>query len=188
MCKKHITREGSIMSQQELLAILDLGPEATWTEVQKTYRELIAQWNPERFADDERKFSQAEYFTKQYNKAFDGLLSIHCRGAWPVPQARPADFGKKREEEVPTAAENQEIDAWRMEIGGLALDVEIVSVALAFSCVLFLPIFMMMQEIGATGGISAFAPLYSSATAMADFGLNAVLTAGGAIAAFVATV
>jgi curved DNA-binding protein CbpA len=58
---------------QDCYRILDVGSEATWEDVRRSYRELVRVWHPDRFTHDAALQQKAQEKLRQINVAFERL-------------------------------------------------------------------------------------------------------------------
>ena len=62
---------------KDALAVLELPPKTTRSEVQKAYRELLKVWHPDRFTGDPEFQAEAEEKTKRITLAATLFCSLH---------------------------------------------------------------------------------------------------------------
>jgi hypothetical protein len=75
----------SMHHEEHWLSILELGPEATETEISNAYRELVKVWHPDRFESDPILRKKAEAKLRDINVAYEKL-----RGYQPPPRRASA--------------------------------------------------------------------------------------------------
>jgi hypothetical protein len=191
MCKKHTTSEGEgKMEQREMLQVLGLQAGATWGEVQLAYRGLVEKSKKVQESGDENARSIAELNLKEYRRVFDALLFMYIRGEWPIPSTLPTN--QQKVERIATedarAQKKRQLAAKGAKVLGFPIDRKIVKTSFVIACILFLPIFALMQGAMSGAEVPSFAPILDTTLSAAKSGENVALSIAGAVVAFVASV
>lgn len=74
--------------REQHLKVLGLRPDATWNEVNQTYKDLMRVWHPDRFQNDERLRKKAEEQSQQINHAMSELRKLEKEPAKPKPSPK----------------------------------------------------------------------------------------------------
>ena len=82
--------------------MLELPDGAGWTQVQKSWRELMKVWHPDRFPHNPDLQREAEERTKQINNAYDILKRYLKDGDIPRPRPRSSKQSRKQESQKQT--------------------------------------------------------------------------------------
>lgn len=74
------------MSAEKAYEILEVSPGASIAEIEQAYRDMVAVWHPDRFANSPRLRAKAEHRLKEINAARDLLDSKTKMGRLKTPE------------------------------------------------------------------------------------------------------
>lgn len=100
-------------SYKDCYQILGLNPEASWSDLRKSYKKLIQKWHPDRFDDDSNEKLVAEHKIKAINIAYNQIQKYYkSNKALPPleksPQTKNKPENTKTQSQVTTPTKKQE--------------------------------------------------------------------------------